>query len=178
MHRLEHLLDREWLPFSHPPIFQQQADRLLATAPVSDPAVFSALTDCLQPPYLLLYVLHTPRTAHAAGRYLSPPLSPAAFHALMREFGSFLSQDGRHDLWAHAPTEHATVVWDRHDLLHAYGALSQHTTRLAQLGFTPGQPQIPAPHRHRYWPDWDDAATSWLQALDWSHQPLRAEDEQ
>jgi hypothetical protein len=43
----------------------------------------------------------------------------------MAEFAEFLTEDGRHDLWLHSPRTDATLVWDRHDLIYAYGPLEQ-----------------------------------------------------
>lgn len=84
--------------------------RVAASVPAGDPAVFECLVGCLEPPYFLLYVLHTPRGEGEAGRYQSPEVSREEFRAFTAHFGDYLTADARFDLWAHSPLEQATVV--------------------------------------------------------------------
>ena len=132
----------------------------------------------MQPPYLLLYILHTPRGEGEPGRYQSAELSATDLQALMARFGAYLSSDARFDLWAYSPSEDATVVWDRHNELYAYGPLARFSEELRALGFFSGSISTPAPHQHHYRQELDAPASELLAALEWSHSPLRPEDEQ
>lgn len=183
MFKLGHHVDGEWLAYSHPPVFAiswTTGDRrkLLATAPGSDPLVFTTLADRLRPPYILLYVLHTPRGEGEAGRYQSAEIDRAELRGFVKDFGVLLSTDGRFDLWVHSPRDNATVVWDRHDLIHVYGPIDAAVAVLRGLGFRTGQPAVPVPHEHHYHAGCDTAARALLASRDWRYSPLREEDEQ
>ncbi len=177
MHRLGHLIGGEWRRYSGAAQFHI-SHRLTASVPGSDPGVIEQMIGCLNPPYSLLYVLHTPRGEADAGRYQSPELSFAEVRQFLGKFRSFLSSDGRFDLWAHSPVEAATIVWDRHDLLFAYGPVDRYATKLVEMGFSEGEPRIPAPHEHCYHSEVDDLARELIAYFDWSYSPLHASDEQ
>ena len=177
MYRLGHLVNGEWTAHSHPPVFQV-GERLVAGVPGGDPVVFERLVECLEPPYLLLYVLHTPRGEAQPGRYQSPALSPAQVKWFLARFAPFLSADARFDLWARSPKENATVVWDRHNEVFGYGPLDRYSSTLSSMGFSAGRPEVPSPHEHHYRAEFDVLAKEILTAFDWSHSPLRPEDEQ
>src|SRR4051812_31931898 len=105
-----------WVEHSHSPLFERDDSRIVATAPASDVTVFRKLTQSLEPPLFLLYILHTPRGENIPGRYQSPSLSNADMNSFLNRFSDFLASDSRFDLWAHSPAMRATVVWDRHNL--------------------------------------------------------------
>lgn len=96
----------------------------------------------------------------------------------MNRFGGYLSADARFDLWAHSVAEQATVVWDRHNQLFAYGPLDKFSSQLNALGFTDGDASISFSHLHHYRQEFDADATALLEYFTWSHSPLRPEDEQ
>ncbi len=177
MYRLGYLANGEWVAHSHPPVFDV-AERLIAGVPHSDPNVFARFIECMEPPYYLLYVLHTPRGEGLPGRYQSPSLSLPEVKEFLARFAAFLSADARFDLWAHSPREEATVVWDRHDRLFGYGPLERYARMLESMGFCHGQPEIPDPHMHHYREEFDAVAKDVLTAFDWRHSPLQPEDEQ
>lgn len=177
MYRLGHLINGEWAAHSHPAVFECE-DRIIAGVPGSDPVIFERMIECLEAPYYLLYVLHTSRGEAQPGRYQSPALSASDIKNFLVQFGPFLSADARFDLWVHSPTDNGTVVWDRHDLLFAYGPLEQFSTTLRSLGFTNGCPSVPAPHEHHYRAEFDHLAKALVMAFEWSYSPLQPEDEQ
>lgn len=74
--------------------------------------------------------------------------------------------------------DRATIVWDRHDLLYAYGPLEKFTAILREAGFTDGVAAIPSPHVHTYHPEFHQDAAAVMKAFPWSTSPLRPEDEQ
>lgn len=182
MHKLSYALADSWAPFSHRPVYSMSsADssaRLVAGVPAGDSLPFATLVASLAPPYLLLYVLHTPRGEGAEGRYQSPAISLQEFQDFMGRFGAFLSADARFDIWAYSMEDKATIVWDRHNQIFAYGPIGQYVERLNALGFAAGDPSIPFPHRHHYRQEFDEDAKALLGSLPWSHSMLRPEDEQ
>lgn len=182
MHKLSHAIADNWVSYSHRPVYAvsplERGERILAGVPSGDPSPFTRLVSCLEPPYFLLYVLHTPRGEGDAGRYQSPPVSLEQFQEFMRRFGSYFCSDARFDIWAHSATEQATVVWDRHDQLFAYGPLAKFSSELNALGFTFGDASISFPHQHHYRAEFDPDAQALLAGLAWSYSPLQPEDEQ
>ena len=175
--RLGHLDGNQWVAYRHPETFELSG-RLVAGVPGSDPRLFKAMLALLQGPVRLLYVLHTPRGEAAPGRYESPALSLEEATHFIERFADFLAADGRFDLWAHSATDRATVVWDRHDQLFCYGPVDRFASRLRELGFSAGNVDIPAPHRHHYHKDMDTLAAGVMCAFEWHHSPLKPEDEQ
>ena len=144
--------------------------------------VFRLLGSTLAPPYVVLYVLHTSRTGAPLGRYESPELTRAEVAALEERFGAYFAGDARHDVWLHAPTEGATLVLDRYNLVYAYGPLDHVERQLRDSGVAPAAawaaPQAPSPRALHYHPEWDTAEEELLAALDWHRKPLRPEDVQ
>lgn len=152
--------------------------RLTAGVPAGDPLVFQALVAELEPPYFVLYVLHTPRGEGEPGRYQSPALTRDKFLAFMSRYAVFLSGDGRHDIWAHSPSEKATIVWDRHNLVYAYGPLARFDAALRGMSFEQGEPNAAFVHQHHYRREFDSDAAAILGEFNWSRTPLQPSDEQ
>ena len=183
MHKLDYLSGTEWIEHSFAPQFtraemQDGSSRIVAGVPHGDTDIFERLVSSLKPPYFLLYILHTPRGEGEAGRYQSPTLSLEQLHSFILKFKPFLSGDGRFDIWAHSPSENATVIWDRHNMLYAYGPMEKFSKVLRSLGFDAGKPEIPGPHAHNYRKELDSYANEMLTIFDWSWSPLHDEDEQ
>ena len=178
MHKLSKLSNAEEIEHSFPAVFVREAKRVIAGVPGSDPLVFSRLVGAMEPPYSLLYVLHTHRGEGKVGRYQSPELDPEQIRAFITRYDRFLRSDGRFDLWAYSHPEQAWLVWDRHNRLFGYGAVDRFVAELLRLGFEAGPIQIPAPHVHHYHAALDADAAAVLKEFDWSHSPLRPEDEQ
>ena len=185
MHKLDYQSDTEWKKHSFARIYEYECSessegvpRIVAGAPNGEAAFFKRLTLCLNPPYYLLYVLHTPRGEGDPGRYQSPSLSAGQLCEFIERFKLFLSADARFDIWAYSPSENATVVWERHNLIYAYGRLDKISTELSSMGFSTGEVNIPFPHQHHYRHEMDEEAKSLLTFCEWSYSPLQAEDKQ
>ncbi|BCD88105.1 hypothetical protein PSm6_45120 [Pseudomonas solani] len=182
MYKLGHLVDGEWAPYRHPAVFSlpdaEAHQRVVVGVPGSDPEVILRLARCLEEPLLLLHILHTVRGEAEPARYQSPELSCSEVEAFIREFRPFLANDSRFDLWVHSPSQQATLAWDRHDMLYAYGPLDDYVNALRELGFTEGEPQLPVPHAHNYHAAFDGMSREVVEWCDWWKSPLRPEDEQ
>lgn len=166
--------------YLHPKTYNYENDRSRIVAGVSDDGVslISELIDDQCEPCFLLYVLHTPRGEGKAGRYQSPSLSPNDTLEFLTKFSDFLSFDSRFDLWIHSQQAQSTIVWDRHNLIYAYGDLGRVEKILAHNGFNAGSPSIAAPHFHHYHAEFDNYAKDILGFYEWSYTPLKPEDEQ
>lgn len=183
MHKLSQFQDEAWVEHTHAreyalPEAASPVPRLEAGVPGGDPGVFERLALEMRAPYLLLCVLHTPRGEAEPGRYESPELTREQVQALVARFGAFLSADARFDLWAHSPSDGATVVWDRHNVIYAYGVLDRFAAALEELGFRAGKVTVPVPHQHHYRPECDALAAELLRGRAWTRSPLHPEDEQ
>lgn len=170
------------VPLIRAAVFEREStagvERLRIGVPQSGPNPLLLLASCLEPPFSVLYLLHTPRVVLAPGRYESPALTREALLAFLSTYLSFFSTDGRHDVWVHSFTPEATLVWDRHDILFAYGPLEQFQDILVREGFSPGVPAIPSQHSHHYHEAFDAQEAAVLGAFPWRHSPLRPQDEQ
>jgi hypothetical protein len=183
MYKLGYLKDGTWLAHHHAAVFQlpetgSGAQRLVAGVPDGDPQVFGALVSLLAPPYHLLYVLHTPRGEADAGRYQSPTVDRNELAVFLSDFGQFLACDARFDLWAYSPQEQATVVWDRHNRIFAYGPIARFERALLDMDFAPGSSEIGFAHEHHYHAELDGQAAQLLRAFDWQFSVLHEEDAQ
>lgn len=179
MFKLGAILGAESVQVDHPAVFEHESTggtrRLRIAVPGAGPNPLHVLLKCLNEPFVVLYVLHTPRTGEA-GRYESPQLSRASLLGLLSTYADFLAHDSRHDLWVHSHTPEATLAWDHHDILYAYGPLSRFEQELAAAGFAQGTPTVPNPHRHHFHAEFDRAEAALVGALDWQCSPLEPED--
>jgi len=181
--KLEFLAGNEWLPVHYPGTFAVELttgpERLRIAPRDGHASVLLALAEAVGPEYKVLYVLHTPHGDASAGRYESPAIDTSALRGFIRHFSGFIAGDSRHDLWVHTRIANATFVWDRHDLLYAYGPLSAFEAILTRLGLRRGTPvPMPDPHAHRYHSEWDTSERELVSWFDWEVTPLREEDEQ
>ena len=135
------------------------------------------LATTLAGPYKLLYLLHTTRTDAPLGRYEGPEMNHQEVEEFFHQFGRFLIEDARHDLWLHSRSENATIVLDRHNLIYAYGPLDSFEHVLVNAGLRRGAlPQVPEPHVHHYNAACDDSERAILLALPWRVTSLRESD--
>lgn len=182
MYKLGHQVADQWVEHCYTAQFQRPGEgelqRLVIGVPKEDPDIFMQLVSQLTPPYFILYVLHTPRGEGNPGRYQSPEISQEQLQDFVSTYSEFLSGDARFDIWAHSQEDNATVVWDRHNCIYAYGPLEQYEKKLLSLGFTPGSVSIPSRHEHNYRAELDGLASQLLAHFDWIYSPLRPEDEQ
>ena len=183
--RLSSYIDGIEAAYERPATYVRQktragTERIIADVTGIGAEVLRGLVKRLRAPFLLLYVLHTSRGEGEAGRYQSSALSGDEVDQFIARFAEYFLADSRFDLWLHSREPNATVVWDRHDKLFAYGPLDDFETALNALGFSPGEPEISLSiaHLHHYRSECDEDASAVLAALDWQYSPLKPEDEQ
>lgn len=126
----------------------------------------------------ILYVLVVPRDGTAEpGRYESPDfLGADAVAEFINEFREFFESDGRHHLWIASP-DYGTLVFDRHDVVYAYGDLEAFEAVAIAHGMSRGEVSIPVPHWHKYHAEYDALEHRLLKGWDWMYSPLRSQDE-
>jgi hypothetical protein len=182
MFKLGQFVDGEWIEYSHPPVFFRQMMRgnvecLNVGVPGGDVEVLRTLVGCTEPPYYVLYVLLITRGEGQLGRYQSPWLDRDQLNSFLTRYQGYFSSDGRFALWVHSRASNATLVWDHHNWLYAYGPLSCYEERLRAIGFGPGSLKIPVPHQHSYRQECDADAAAIMAHFDWSHSELQPGDD-
>lgn len=150
----------EWLPHDYGKVFAWQnageSLRLCAGVSYRGAAVLRALAGVLEEPLMLLYVLVVSRRDGLPGRYQSGELSRAELGAFFDRFGAYWDGDGRHSIWLHSPADAATLVYDRHNLLYAYGPLDRFESVLTSLGYTlAAELSVSFVHQHAYQAEFD-----------------------
>jgi hypothetical protein len=122
-------------------------------------------------------VLVVPRSGGGAGRYQSPnPVTRDELRAFVERFGPFLEGDGRHHFWVASSDGEGTLVYDRHNVIYAYGDLTAYARALERLDCREGTVQIPVPHTHHYRAEHDIDQDALLRYWAWRHSPLQDQD--
>jgi hypothetical protein len=169
-------------PVRHANAFQIErttgADRLRISVEEAPISLLWNLALPLGAPFFVLYILHTSRCGNQLGRYQSPAIQFDAVNGFMAEFCEFLTEDGRHDLWLHSPKADATLVWDRHDIIYAYGPLEQFREVLNERLQEAQVDGPPNPHAHMYHAQHDEAERRILRYFQWFRSPLLRGDQQ
>jgi len=146
--------DGKWLPHDFGKVYALEhtstQPRLRIAASFDGTALLRELTLALAAPFLLLYVLVVPRGQSEPGRYQSGQLSRAELDALFERFGQFWDSDGRHNVWVRSSND-GMLVYDRHNLIYAYGPLDRFESVLRARGYTITTPlSLDFPHQHSY----------------------------
>jgi hypothetical protein len=151
----------------------------LVVAPASGQIdLLLALAECWRGPFGVLYVLVVPRGGGQAGRYQTPePLMADELRSFLAAHRDFLEGDARHALWVASATGEGTLVYDRHNVIYAYGPLEAFEDVLRARGIRRGPVRFPVPHSHHYRPEFDPAERRLLSVYDWIRTPLRPDDQ-
>ncbi len=153
--------------------------RLRITTAGSPVDLMIELTEDWLPPFYVLYVHVAPRTSHQAGRYQSPPLATwSELRWFLDRFRDLLEHDARQNLWIAAPEDERQIIYDRHEVVYAYGDDERVLAELERLGFEQGRIQVPEAHQHHYHLEYDARATELMRCWDWQHSPLTNGDDQ
>ena len=102
-------------PFAYGNVFARERvggrPRIRVGVDEAQDAIVAALAGGLRGPFQLLYVMHTTRTGAELGRYESPELTNEDVEEFPREFGLFICEDSRHDLWVARMTTMRRSSW-------------------------------------------------------------------
>jgi hypothetical protein len=131
-----------------------------------------------QGPYYVLYVLMLPRRGHSMARYQNPkPLSRKGLAIFAYKFREYFEEDARHHIWFMDSSSKARLVYDNHNLIYSYGNDEEVISLLKGKGFSEGEPQVPAPHEHRFNSESDKSEDEIMVYFDWLRFPLKEYDE-
>lgn len=135
-------------------------------------ALLKELSEQLPEPLGILYVLVVPRGDHEPGRYQSSLFGREDVSEFFSRFRHYLEGDGRHNLWLVSPRGGETIVYDRHNVLFAYGPIEAYERVLRRRGLVEGQVRFPDPHSHHYHESFDADETAILEYWNWKRFPL------
>lgn len=153
-------------------------DRLVLAPSRAHVDLMIELLRALPEPFCILHVLITSRCGSHLARRQHPQMLPRSGAAhFLREYEAFFEGDGRHHVWVMSVPAEATIVYDNHDLLYAYGPLERFVGIAAARGMNEGEIGIPAPHMHGYHEAYDEAEERLLSAVDWLESPLQPGDD-
>jgi hypothetical protein len=118
--------------------------------------ILRTLSRSLKEPLFLLYVLVIFRGGGEEGRYQSEELSHEELDVMFARYSEFWDRDGRHSVWLRSEANAATLVYDRHNLIYAYGPLERFELILEALGYiaTP-KVSLSFEHEHCYYAEFD-----------------------
>lgn len=132
----------------------------------------------LEPPFGVLLVLHSPRRSEAEGRYESPPLDRSELSAFLNRFCEAFQHDGRADLWLRSHATGDMIIFDKHNLLYAYGSIDLKRSELLGCGYAECAIELPFPHTHYFHPSLDDDFDAMLEWFPWQRTPLLPGDDE
>jgi len=153
-------------------------DRLII-APSSDQVgLMIELASVLPEPFGILYVLLVSRCDNAPGRYQSPyPIDRSELESFLSQFKDYFENDGRHHIWIMSLPLNATLVYDNHNVIYAYGPIQEYTHSLVRRNFKRGEVKFPSPHTHEYNQEFDEREKEIFNYWDWLQYPLHALDD-
>ncbi len=136
------------------------------------------LARCLAEPFMVLYVLLSPRRDHERGRYQSPaPLGRDALRSFFKTFRDYFESDGRHHVWIKSWEGEGTLVYDHHNVIYAYGPLEGYEEVVQRRGLRRGKVSFPAPHAHHFHAHCDESEDRLFSRWAWIRFPLGEQDE-
>jgi hypothetical protein len=181
-----------WLPDGHteeryeyPDVWLRETtdglDRLAIAPHTRYIELLDELAFSLQEPFWLLYVLVVPRGSSEPGRYQSEnSFTFVQLKQFLSEYSSFLEKDGRHNLWIRPASGEGLLVYDRHNIIYAYGPLDGFIRILNSFELTESKEQFlryESPHVHRYHSEFDRDEEQILSQYKWTRSSLRPGDE-
>ena len=130
--------------------------RLCVAVSYDGSQILRKLSRSLKGPFFLLYVLVVYRGGGQVGRYQSDEVSHEALDTMFARYGEFWDSDGRHSIWLRSELDDATLVYDRHNLIYAYGPLERFELILETLGYdATSKVSLLFKHEHRYYAEFD-----------------------
>lgn len=152
-------------------------ERLVIGAESNQVELMLELAQTLTEPFGILYVLLVSRKDHEPARYQCPyPCERDGMESFFRSFKNFFESDGRHHIWVMSLSDSSTLVYDKHDVIYAYGPLPQFERVLDNHGLKRGVVCFPDPHSHHYNAEFDEEEQRLLDYWAWRRSPLQESD--
>jgi hypothetical protein len=154
-------------------------DRLVIAPRAHYTQLLQTLTECIHEPFQLLYVLVVPHGGEPVGRYQSEySFIRTQLQEFLTSYSNFFEQDARHNLWIRSESGGGLLVYDRHNVIYAYGPLDRFIPALTSSGLAESEEvRFPSPHTHHYHAEFDIQEKRLLQSEQWIISPLRTSDE-
>ena len=145
--------DRGWVPVQLDHVYtrerQRNVDRIAAAPRSGHIDLIARLVAAVPGPFRFVYCLLDGSDELPGGYYtVVRDLGGDEVCALLTDFREFFEVDGRHSLWITSPREKATLIFDEHNLVYAYGPLDTFEEVLKGVGLQPGEVEVPFPHSH------------------------------
>ncbi len=170
-------------PFVYPNTYATEKttgpDRLIIAPASNQIELVLELARTLPEPFGIVYVLLAPvGKSGEPGRYQSPaPASRNTMELLLTHFRDYFESDGRHHLWVTSLQNSATLVYDNHNVIYAYGPLEAFRSVLRKRGLSEKEGRIPVPHSHHYNPQFNDSEREIMAYWAWTRSPLAENDD-
>lgn len=177
-----------WIPkedrrYEYPNVFAFEQtsgpDRLVIAPSANHVSILIDLLQLMPEPLGILYVLVVPRGGNEAGRYQTAnPVSKQQAEEFLKSFRKYLENDGRHNIWVASMSGSDQLVYDRHNVIYAYGPLPKYENVLLGRGLEKVEfVHFPSPHTHNYHAAFDQDELDLLRHWRWKRSPLRESDE-
>jgi len=174
--------DGEDVAWNYTPSYARQVvggvERLVIAPGAAPVGLLRELLPLLPEPLWVLYVLITPKSDAPVGRYQSATAhSREEVVTLLDRFENYLTADGRHNLWLAAPPA-GQLVFDRHEVIYAYGPIAEIVARLKEKEFAEvDMIRVPVPHSHHFHEELDGEEHAMLAHWEWIHSELQETDD-
>ena len=90
----------------------------------------------------------------------------------------FFDEDARHHVWLYSTTDKATLIYDQHNVIYAYGPIDEYQKILDRMGYDKFELiKFPVPHGHRYHLEFDEKEREITASENWIYSPLREGDD-
>ena len=149
-------------------------ERLVIAPSANHVSILIDLLEVMPEPFGILYVLVVPRGGSEAGRYQTAnPVSREQAEKFLKRFREFFEYDGRHDIWVASMSGPDQLVYDRHNVIYAYGPLPEFENLLSGRGLAKVESvRFPSPHTHNYHAAFDQDGRDVLHHWDWRRSPF------
>jgi hypothetical protein len=151
--------------------------RLKISAKKNQVDLIYKLSDCLNPPFYVLYILIESRLGNSLGRYQSPLIeSKNDLKIFLDKYKNYFESDARHHVWLGTINNSGKLIYDLHNLIFAYGPNEKYIQILKQKGFKQKDFKIPNPHDHIFNPENDKYEDLIINHWDWVYFELKEQD--
>ena len=155
-----------------------KVDRLLVGCRNKEIPIILELCRDMKGPFGILYVLLVSRLGYESGRYQSPrDMDYEELELFLYEHQEFFEQDGRHNLWVASMAGEGQFIFDKHNVIYAYGSIKGYIEKLNGLTFKEDKIEIPVPHTHNYHQEFDAEEEAVIKHWEWIHCPLEDDDD-
>jgi hypothetical protein len=140
--------------------------------------LITRLSTVMRAPFWILYVLLVPRAGGENGRYQSPaPVNSTELEEFLWQYQELLENDARQHLWIGSIDKSSLLVYDNHNVIYAYGPLTEFESIVRANGLTQCEAvSFPAPHVHKYNVEFDQPARELMKYWEWIRSPLQDSD--